>query len=102
MTEKRNPFDSADPTDAIADAIRISIADAALRATDSPTYAAAPAEARAAGFVSGMMVGAIGSIIAITNNGDEGEMRALLRQHFDYWVDVALEINRRQPLGSDH
>lgn len=99
MAEALQEFDPADPLNAIADDIRKAIAGVAYEAVTSPVYRSASTEAQVLGFVAGMMVGAVGAIIATMNEGTDVEVRSLIQEHLPYWFDRALELNQRDPIG---
>lgn len=94
------PFDPDRDFDAIADFARKEVAKVALRVARHEAYKRASIDDRAQGYVAGMMVGTLGAIVAITGpECDTGELRSVLRAHFDYWFARGCELNRREPPG---
>jgi hypothetical protein len=92
-------FDPDNAVDAIAHVAKNAIADASMAVILSRPYAEASLDDQVQGLVSGMMVGAMGALIAAMKPGAEAELRAILREHLPYWFDRALEINDRPTLG---
>lgn len=96
---KAAPFDPDSDFDAIADLARVDCAKVAHRVVESSVYARASHSDQANGFIAGMMVGSLGAVVAIcAPDADMREVRETLRKHFDYWFDVALALNGREPL----
>lgn len=96
------PFDPDRDVDAIADLARVECAKVASRVVESAAYHRASHADQANGFISGMMVGGLGAVVAILSpEADSTEVRETLRQNFDYWFDVALTLNGRDPLEMD-
>jgi hypothetical protein len=93
------PFDPDRDFDAIADFARVEVAKVASRVIKYEAYKRAGKGDQVQGYIAGMMVGALGAIVAVTEPGHDDEARALLRKHFDYWFDRGLELNGRAPLG---
>ncbi len=99
---KPAPFDPDYAFDAIADLARVECAKVAQRVVESAAYHAGTSEDQAGGFIAGMMVGSLGSIVAITKpDADSRELRDMLKKHIDYWFDCALTLNKREPLEMD-
>lgn len=92
-------FDPTDDADAVADIARIEVAEAALRIIKAKRYRKANPRDQMEGFINGVMVGALGTIVHQMVPGNEAEVRATLIKYLPYYFDRALEIGGRQPLG---
>ena len=92
-------FDPTDAVDAVADAARREVAQAALRLLAHPEYLSANPRDQFEGMLHGMMTGVLGTIVHTTIPGAEAEIRAVIAKNLNYYFDRALEIGGREPLG---
>jgi hypothetical protein len=98
MSEQLKPFDPDRDFDAIADYARKQVAEAALKIVRSRRYKEASKRDQIEGYLAGLVVGCLGAAIAATEPGAEGDVRAHMRTHFDFYFNRALELNNRPPL----